>query len=643
MRPWFKGFRGTIVQIDTQKFVINGEVGLLDDKSFEITELPVRTWTQAYKESTLEILLNSNEKTPSFINEYKEYHTESTVRFVITLSEANLRKSLDSGIHKTFKLQSSLSTTSMVLFDHNGCLKRYETPEEILEDYFPVRLEYYVKRKAYYEGKLEAEALKLENQAKFILEKNEGKIRMENVRKKEFVRQLIDRRYDSDPVKAWVAKNVENNELEGEERSDNEQSDIESYDAADAPKKYKKYDFDYLFDMSMRCMLREKVDELLKQRDNKKQELERLKRMTPQSLWEDDLSEFVKELDAVEEHEHQMGSKPYKPSSKAPTNKSRGKKESKLSIESKSSDFADRVEPKIDAEVYQKIEKLVKKANEKKFCYTILAVNENGIDEATVEVIVLGSPSPPKGPLKAEDIHAEGCTLKWKPPEDNGGAPIDHYTVEELDPLTGVWVPVEDTIGPETQLKVRGLQPKKKYKFRVKAVYRQGDSEPLNADKEILANNPFDEPGKPGTPLIDDYNKDFIKLKWKQPESDGGSPITGYIVEKKDKYNPDWVPVLETIVTDTTAKVPDLVEGNQYEFRVRAVNKGGAGEPSDSTGTHTARAKNAPPKIDRNAMKDIEVKKKKLMKLKFSLVENRRQQRSGLSKDCPSIRTSDGL
>lgn len=35
---------------------------------------------------------------------------------------------------------------------------------------------------------------------------------------------------------------------------------------------------------------------------------------------------------------------------------------------------------------------------------------------------------------------------------------------------------------------------------------------------------------------IADFDADFVDLAWKKPEGDGGSPITGYIIEKRDRY-----------------------------------------------------------------------------------------------------------
>ncbi|GBN20312.1 Twitchin, partial [Araneus ventricosus] len=247
--------------------------------------------------------------------------------------------------------------------------------------------------------------------------------------------------------------------------------------------------------------------------------------------------------------------------------------------------------------------------------FTIVATNEHGKDEAEVEVIVLDHPSPPNGPLKIEDVHAEGCNLKWFPPSDDGGVPIDHYEVEKLDPQSGQWVPAGETIGADTNLKVKGLTPGKEYKFRVKAVNRLGESEPLTAQQAILAKNPYDPPSPPGQPEVADYDKDFVTLKWKKPLKDGGSPITGYVVEKKDKYNPDWVPIQDVPGDEERTTIPDLVEGNQYEFRIRAVNKAGTSEPSEPTAPHIAKHKKQPPKIDRNAMFNIRVKAGKTFEL----------------------------
>ena len=50
MVPWFKNFRGSFATLGHQKYVCNGEVATLDSNRVEITELPIRTWTTAYRE-----------------------------------------------------------------------------------------------------------------------------------------------------------------------------------------------------------------------------------------------------------------------------------------------------------------------------------------------------------------------------------------------------------------------------------------------------------------------------------------------------------------------------------------------------------------------------------------------------------------
>jgi len=62
----------------------------------------------------------------------------------------------------------------MVLFDAKGCIRRYSNVDEILREFFEVRMDFYHRRKDYMEGMLAAESLKLDNIARFICEKIDG-------------------------------------------------------------------------------------------------------------------------------------------------------------------------------------------------------------------------------------------------------------------------------------------------------------------------------------------------------------------------------------------------------------------------------------------------------------------------------------
>lgn len=321
MRPWYKNFKGTIEYCGEQRYICSGEISITDNDEIEITELPVGTWTQVYKENVLESLLHGSEKVKAVIQDYKEYSTDTTVKFVVTPLPGQLRNMENDGLHNIFKLQSSMATSTMVLFDELGGIKKYETVEEILREYYTVRMRMYVKRKEYLENTLEAEANKLNYQAKFILEKCSGKITVENKQRKTMVDELIKRGYPADPVKELkqrlareMNEEIEEDAVEPEDQEDQEEEE-EMVDVKkkgkgkekDPEKAFKNLSdvkkYDYLLGMSMWMLTNERKNQLLKQRDDKMAELSILREKTPSDLWREDLDAFSAKLYQVEEKE----------------------------------------------------------------------------------------------------------------------------------------------------------------------------------------------------------------------------------------------------------------------------------------------------------------------------------------------------
>lgn len=81
-------------------------------------------------------------------------------------------------------------------------------------------------------------------------------------------------------------------------------------------------------------------------------------------------------------------------------------------------------------------------------------------------------------------------------------------------------------------------------------------------------------------PDVTDWDRDYVDLKWTPPSKDGGAPITGYVIEKREKGNPKWTKAAELHTPDCKGRADNLEEGVEYEFRVRAINEAGPGEPS---------------------------------------------------------------
>lgn len=98
-----------------------------------------------------------------------------------------------------------------------------------------------------------------------------------------------------------------------------------------------------------------------------------------------------------------------------------------------------------------------------------------------------------------------------------------------------------------------------------------------------------DVPSEPKNARVTKVNKDCIFVAWDRPDSDGGSPITGYLIERKERNSLLWVKANDTPVRSTEYPCVGLIEGLEYSFRIYALNKAGSSPPSKPTEYVTAR------------------------------------------------------
>uniref|UniRef100_A0A453T0C0 DNA topoisomerase (ATP-hydrolyzing) n=2 Tax=Aegilops tauschii subsp. strangulata TaxID=200361 RepID=A0A453T0C0_AEGTS len=188
------------------------------------------------------------------------------------------------GLEKKFKLSTTIGTTNMRLFDSDGKIRKYDTPEDILKDFFKLRLQFYGRREAVMLQNIGEELLMLKNKVRFILAVISGDIKLFKRNRAERFLELKQKGYEPfpkrnitpDPVAVGGATEVD----EGIHASD----------------------YEYLIAMAVGgTFTPEKVQELIAQQKKLEDEAESLGKATPKTLWLRDLDALEKELDVIKQ------------------------------------------------------------------------------------------------------------------------------------------------------------------------------------------------------------------------------------------------------------------------------------------------------------------------------------------------------
>ena len=59
--PSYHGFIGSVERMKDGRYVAYGEISVTDENTVEITDLPIKIWTEAYKENVLEPMASKSQ------------------------------------------------------------------------------------------------------------------------------------------------------------------------------------------------------------------------------------------------------------------------------------------------------------------------------------------------------------------------------------------------------------------------------------------------------------------------------------------------------------------------------------------------------------------------------------------------------
>jgi DNA topoisomerase-2 len=298
--PYYHGFQGEISALDssnvassTAKFLIKGKYEILSDKQVRITELPIGTWTDDYKQFLEELLEDGKdnkdkdlkdkdlkdkelkdkelkdkdlkeETKPKLakIKDYVDKSTDTTVDITVTFVLTTTLKEMQStpaehgcnALEKLLKLYTTRTTSNMHAFDEHEKLQKFATVSDIIDAFMKVRLHYYGLRKEKQVSDLRGETEICSNKARFITAVLQDELDLRKKSAEEVITLLRSQKY------------------------------------TELPHQVSAQPFDYLRKLPMDSVTTDNVERILKERDNKRALLLEVESKTITETWLEELS-----------------------------------------------------------------------------------------------------------------------------------------------------------------------------------------------------------------------------------------------------------------------------------------------------------------------------------------------------------------
>ena len=287
--PSVNGFKGKIIKLDNKNYLSKGIYEVLNEKSIRITELPIGKWTDDYKKF-LDTLLPEQKKSKSlenenhkkkkekkYIEDYLNNSSDKEVDFTISFEKGFLNslqwdddENID-GIEKFFKLTTTkgLSLRNIHLYNNKNQIKKYNSVNEIFDEFYEERYLLYEKRKQYQLDNLRNELIILVSKKNFMNDVMNEKLIIYKRKKVDIIQDL----YKMGIVQVSNGKCVDT--MDSNENTSN---------------------YDYLIKMSLYLFTEDEIEKLEKEIQNISNEYEELEKKSIKDIWIEELDILLKKI-----------------------------------------------------------------------------------------------------------------------------------------------------------------------------------------------------------------------------------------------------------------------------------------------------------------------------------------------------------